>query len=80
MCPECIAPQNALVRDDGWRAMRIEGILDFSLVGILAKLAGVLANQQIPVFAVSTYNTDYLLVKKDKLPLHWMRFGKTVMK
>ena len=80
MCPECFAPQNALVRDDGWRAMRIEGILDFSLVGILAKLAGVLANQQIPVFAVSTYNTDYLLVKKDKLPLHWMRFGKTVMK
>ena len=48
--------------------MRIEGVLDFSLVGILAKVTGILAERQIPVFAVSTYNTDYLLIKKEKMP------------
>jgi len=67
VCPEEYAPQNALIRDDGWRAMRIEGVLDFSLVGILAKIAGLLAEHQIPIFAVSTYNTDYLLIKEEKL-------------
>lgn len=65
VCPEAYIPQDVLARDDGWRALRIEGVLDFSLVGILAKLSGILAEHQIPVFAVSTYNTDYLLVKQE---------------
>lgn len=60
-------PECALTREDGWRAMRIEGVLDFSLVGILAQLANTLAEQQIPIFAVSTYNTDYVLIKQEKL-------------
>ena len=54
-------------REDGWRAMRIEGVLDFSLVGVLARLADTLALQKIPIFAVSTYNTDYVLVKQENL-------------
>jgi len=65
VCPEAYVPQDVFARDDGWRALRIEGVLDFSLVGILAKLSGILAEHQIPVFAVSTYNTDYLLVKQE---------------
>ena len=65
VCPEAYVPRDVLARDDGWRALRIEGVLDFSLVGILAKLSGILAEHQIPVFAVSTYNTDYLLVKQE---------------
>ena len=65
VCKTKEAPDCALAREDGWKAFRIQGVLDFSLVGILAKLSGILAEQQIGIFAVSTYNTDYILVKKD---------------
>ena len=58
-------PANVIRRDDGWRAFRIQGILDFSLIGILAKIATVLADNGISIFAVSTYNTDYVLMKKE---------------
>ena len=58
-------PQNTLERDDGWRGFRIKGVLDFSLIGILAKLSGILAEHKIGIFAVSTYNTDYILVKEE---------------
>ena len=58
-------PQNTIERDDGWGGFRVQGILDFSLVGILSKLSGILAENQIGIFAVSTYNTDYILVKED---------------
>ena len=59
------APARTTERDDGWKAFRIEGVLDFSLIGILAKISGILAEQRIGIFAVSTYNTDYILVKKE---------------
>jgi hypothetical protein len=52
-------------RDDGWRAFRIVGMLDFSLVGILAGISEVLAVNRIGLFAVSTYNTDYILTKEE---------------
>ena len=58
-------PEPAAAREDGWRAFRIEGVLDFSLTGILAGLSAVLAENGIGIFAVSTYNTDYILVKKE---------------
>lgn len=58
-------PDKAVVREDGWRAFRIQGILDFSLIGILSRIAAVLAENGIGIFAVSTYNTDYILVKKE---------------
>ena len=58
-------PENASERDDGWRAFRIQGVLDFSLVGILSEISGLLAENRIPVFAVSTFNTDYVLTKKE---------------
>lgn len=57
-------PANVTDREDGWKAIRIEGILDFSLIGILAKIAGVLADRQISIFAISTFNTDYILIKE----------------
>ena len=59
------APQSTVERDDGWRGFRIQGVLDFSLIGILSKLSGILADHGIGIFAVSTYNTDYILVKED---------------
>ena len=60
-------PADTTDREDGWRGFRIEGILDFSLTGILAKISGILAEKKIGIFAVSTYNTDYVLVKKGNL-------------
>lgn len=58
-------PENTIERDDGWKAFRIHGVLDFSLIGILSKISGVLADNKIGIFAVSTFNTDYILVKKE---------------
>ena len=58
-------PENTSARDDGWRAFRIQGVLDFSLIGILSRLSAILAENGIGIFAVSTYNTDYILVKKE---------------
>ena len=66
VCLTSDTPARATEREDGWRGFRIEGILDFSLIGILAKLSGILADNNIGIFAVSTYNTDYILVRSDR--------------
>ena len=66
-CPTCQAPAHCLSREDGWRCFQVAGPLDFSLVGILAGIARRLAEKQIPIFALSTYNTDYILIKEEKL-------------
>ena len=58
-------PAITLSREDGWRGFRVCGVLDFSLVGVLAELSGILCNAGISIFAVSTYNTDYLFTKAD---------------
>ena len=58
-------PPNTIERDDGWKAFRIQGILDFSLIGILSEISGILAENKIGIFAVSTFNTDYVLTKKE---------------
>lgn len=65
VCPTSQVPSNTTERDDGWNGFRIQGVLDFSLVGILAKIAGILAEHGISIFAVSTYNTDYVFLKKE---------------
>ena len=58
-------PPNVVQRDDGWRAFCIQGVLDFSLIGILAEIAKILAENKISIFAISTFNTDYILIKKE---------------
>ena len=63
VCETGRVPANVIAREDGWRALRIAGTLDFSLVGILAKIAATLADAGVSIFAVSTYDTDYILVK-----------------
>ena len=65
VCKTEDTPADTIERDDGWRAFRIQGVLDFSLIGILSKMAGILAENGIGIFAVSTYNTDYILVKAE---------------
>lgn len=58
-------PDTTVEREDGWKGFRIQGVLDFSLIGILSKLSSILAEEGIGIFAVSTYNTDYILVKEE---------------
>ena len=65
VCETDRAPEDTTAREDGWRAFRIQGVLDFSLVGILSKISGILAENGIGIFAVSTFNTDYILVKAE---------------
>ena len=66
VCETEKAPAQTLAREDGWKAFRIEGVLDFSLVGILSKISAMLAEAKIGIFAVSTFNTDYILVKEER--------------
>lgn len=63
VCPIALVPENALNVDKTWSAFRIEGVLDFSLIGILSKISNLLADNNIGIFAISTYNTDYILTK-----------------
>lgn len=65
VCKTEDTPENTLERQDGWRGFRVQGVLDFSLVGILSRLSGILAENNISIFAVSTFNTDYILVKEE---------------
>lgn len=65
VCTTGEVPLNVTKRDDGWKAFCIQGVLDFSLVGILAKISELLARNEIAIFAVSTFNTDYILTKKE---------------
>lgn len=58
-------PANVIEREDGWKAFRIQGVLDFSLIGILSKITGLLAENKIGIFAISTFNTDYVLTKSE---------------
>lgn len=58
------APMNTVKCDEGWKAFRIHGVLDFSLIGILSKITSLLAANNIGIFAISTYNTDYILTKE----------------
>ncbi|MCC8048681.1 MAG: ACT domain-containing protein [Oscillospiraceae bacterium] len=65
VCLTADVPSNVIERDDGWKGFRIQGILDFSLIGILSKISTILAEEDIPIFAMSTYNTDYVLLKEE---------------
>lgn len=67
VCPSAQIPAGVRV-ENGWRGFKVEGPLDFALIGILANLAGTLAQAGISIFAISTYDTDYLLVREKDLP------------
>lgn len=65
VCPTDCLPKNDAFKDieNDWKCLKVEGVLDFSLTGILSSLANPLAENNISIFAISTFNTDYLLVK-----------------
>jgi len=66
VCAEAAVPEGVRV-DRGWRSFKVKGPLDLSLIGVLASLSGPLAQAKVNIFAVSTYDTDYLLVKQAQL-------------
>ena len=65
VCPTKDVPENFLECDKDWKAFRIQGVLDFSLIGVLSRIASLMAENGIGIFAVSTYNTDYILTKRE---------------
>lgn len=62
VAPEEVVPED-VTAERGWRALSVRGPLEFSMTGVLASLSGPLADAGIPIFVVSTYDTDWLLVK-----------------
>jgi uncharacterized protein len=66
VCAEANAPKG-VKSEHGWRCLKVAGPLDLSLTGVLASLTRPLAEARINIFAISTYDTDYLLVKEEKL-------------
>ncbi len=64
VCRTASLPRNVTHCEEGWQGFRIEGNLDFTLVGILAKISTLLSREGIPIYAVSTFNTDYIFVKE----------------
>lgn len=65
VCQTEKTPDKTIEREDGWKGFRIEGVLDFSMIGVLSKISGILAANQIGIFVVSTFNTDYILIKSE---------------
>jgi hypothetical protein len=66
VCAEADVPEK-VKSDRGWRCLKVAGPLDLALTGVLASLTNPLAEAQINIFAISTYDTDYLLVKEENL-------------
>lgn len=66
VCPQSNVPEGVRC-EQGWRCLKVAGPLDFALTGILAALATPLAQAGISIFAVSTYDTDYVLVRDEEL-------------
>lgn len=66
VCTPDAEPEGAQV-ESGWRALEVAGPLDFGLVGIVAELTAALAQAQISVYVLSTFDTDYLLVRQASL-------------
>jgi hypothetical protein len=67
MCEESSVPKNLDKCERGWRVLKVTGPLDFGLVGILAKLATVLAEANIPIVSISTHDTDHIMVREVNL-------------
>ena len=68
VCPEQVVPHDVLC-EGGWRALKLEGPFDLSLVGILASVVAPLADAGVNVFVTATYDTDYVLVRDESLDL-----------
>ena len=67
VCEARYSPAGAHKAEKGWAVFRVSGELDFSLTGLLASIANPLAQNQVGLLAISTFDTDYILVKSEKM-------------
>ena len=67
VCETAHAPSEHLAVEHGWKTLKVSGMLDFGMVGVIAKISNILATAGISLFVVSTYNTDYILLKAENL-------------
>jgi len=65
VCEVDYVPFGAVEVESGWKALKVSGILDFGMIGVIAKISNILAEVEISIFVVSTYNTDYILLKEE---------------
>ena len=65
VCESAYVPAKAIKAENNWKMLKISGVLDFGLVGVVSKISGILAAAEISIFVVSTFNTDYILLKSD---------------
>lgn len=66
VCEEKHVPQG-MIYEGGWKILKVEGPLDFSLIGILAKISALMSKNNISIFVISTYDTDYILIKEGNI-------------
>ncbi len=64
VCETTRVPANKTAVEHGWKALKIAGVLDFGMVGVISKISSILSNAEISIFVISTYNTDYILLKE----------------
>lgn len=69
LCQSELLPENAIEKECDMRGFRISGNLDFSLIGIISRITSILADNDVSVFVVSTFNTDYIFVREENLAL-----------
>lgn len=65
-CDECVPPEIKV--EKGWKIIKVEGPIPFEVIGVLSSIAEPLKSATISIFAISTFNTDYILIKNEKLP------------
>ncbi|MCL2249688.1 MAG: ACT domain-containing protein [Oscillospiraceae bacterium] len=65
VCESAHVPVKAINVESDWKMLKVSGTLDFGLVGVVSKISGILAAAEISIFVVSTFNTDYILLKSD---------------
>ena len=64
VCETGYTPAKRIASEPGWRALKVSGVLDFGMVGVIAKISNILAEAEMSIFVVSTYNTDYIFLKE----------------
>lgn len=67
ICKTQFVPANHTVRNDGWKMLVVDEQLDFSIIGVIANIAKILAENQISIVVQSTYNTDFIMLKEQHL-------------
>jgi len=65
VCKSERLPSNTIACESGWRALKVAGVLDFGMIGVIAKISEILSEAKISIFVASTYNTDYFFVKEE---------------